>query len=440
MNKRILNLAVPNIISNLTVPLVGFVDMTLMGHQDSDIFIGAVSLGSMIFMFIYSGFGFLRMGTSGFTAQAYGERDFQKSMSALSRALLVGGGAAFLMILLQYPLSLLIFKLIGASQEVEFHAKQYFFIRIWAAPATLSIYAFTGWFLGMQNARSPMAISVTVNLLNIAFSVVFVKLLGMTSDGVALGTLLAQYCGVILSIVLFLRFYGKITKYWSKRAMMQLSGFKRFFRVNSDILIRTLLLTGTIFYFNAKSAALGDEILAVNSLLLQFLWIYSFFIDGFAYASESLVGRYVGAREPRNLKKAVNLLFIWGVGISLPMTLVYHFGGDAILHILTDNQNVFDAAQQFQFWTALIPIVTFSAFLWDGIYVGATASRTMRNAMILSSIVVFLPAFYLLEGFFGNHGLWLAMMLFMASRGIFLGIRAKKAIFQPAKQKAEEPA
>ncbi len=436
MNKRILNLAVPNIISNLTVPLVGFVDLALMGHQNSDIFIGAVSLGSMIFMFIYSGFGFLRMGTSGFTAQAYGERSFEKSMSALTRALLVAIGAALLMIMLQKPLALIIFELIGGSQDVEFHAKQYFFIRIWAAPATLAIYSFTGWFLGMQNARSPMAIAITVNLLNVGFSIFFVEVLGMTSDGVALGTLVAQYCGLILSLVLFFRFYGKIIKYWSKRAMMQLAGFKEFFRVNSDILIRTLLLTGTIFYFNAKSAAFGDEILAVNSLLLQFLWIYSFFIDGFAFAAESLVGKYVGARNPVNLKKAVKLLFLWGVGISLPMTLVYLFGGNTILHILTDNQSVFEAAQEFRFWTALIPMVTFAAFLWDGIYVGATASKAMRNAMIASSVVVFIPAFYLLEGPYGNHGLWFAMMLFMASRGILLTAISKKSIFKPIEKKA----
>jgi len=263
-----------------------------------------------------------------------------------------------------------------------------------------------------------------------------VKILGMTADGVALGTLVAQYCGLVLSLALFFRFYGKIIKYWSKKAMMQLAGFKEFFRVNSDILLRTLLLTGTIFYFNAKSAAFGDEILAVNSLLLQFLWIYSFFIDGFAFAAESLVGKYVGARNPFSLKKAVKLLFLWGVGISLPMTLIYHFGGNTILHILTDNQSVFEAAQKFRFWTALIPIVTFAAFLWDGIYVGATASKAMRNAMIISAVVIFLPAFYLLEGPYGNHGLWFAMMLFMASRGILLTAISKKAIFKPIDKKA----
>lgn len=432
MNRKILHLAVPNIISNLTVPLVGLVDLVLMGHQDSAVFMGAVSLGSMIFMFIYSGFGFLRMGTSGFTAQAYGERSFEKSMSALSRALLTALSAALLLVLLQWPLAWLIFEFIGGSAEVEQLAKEYFFIRIWAAPATLAVYAITGWFIGMQNARSPMAIAITVNLLNVGVSIFFVKYMGMTAKGVALGTLVAQYVGLFVSIFLFARYYGKIVKYWNKKAMMQLEGFKEFFRVNSDILIRTLLLTGTIFYFNAKSAAFGDEILAVNSMLLQFLWVYSFFIDGFAFAAEALVGRYVGANHKHNLKKAVRLLFLWGVGISVPMTLIYHFGGDFFLHLLTDVESVYQAAQPFQFWTALIPVVTFAAFLWDGIYVGATASRTMRNAMILSSLVIFLPAFYLLEAPYGNHGLWFAMMLFMASRGVFLGLRAKKAVFSKA--------
>jgi MATE family multidrug resistance protein len=432
VNRKILRLAVPNIISNLTVPLVGLTDMVLMGHQNSAIYMGAVSLGSMIFMFIYSGFGFLRMGTSGFTAQAYGERSFEKSMNALSRALLTGLSAALLLILLQWPLAWIIFELIEGSAEVEHFAKQYFFIRIWAAPATLAIYAFTGWFIGMQNARSPMAIAITVNLLNVGFSIFFVKYAGMTARGVALGTLIAQYIGVAVSIFLFARYYGKIVKYWNRKAMMKLEGFKVFFRVNSDILIRTLLLTGTIFYFNAKSASFGNEILAVNSALLQFLWVYSFFIDGFAFAAEALVGRYVGANHKSNLKRAVKLLFLWGAGVSLPMTLIYHFGGDFFLHLLTDVESVYQAAQPFQFWTALIPVVTFAAFLWDGIYVGATASRTMRNAMILSSLFVFLPAFYLLEAPFGNHGLWLAILLFMASRGIFLGLRAEKAVFSKA--------
>ncbi len=203
MNRKILRLSIPNIISNLTVPLVGLVDMLLMGHLDSTIYLGAVSLGSMVFMFIYSGFGFLRMGTSGFTAQAYGERSFKKSILTLSRALLVAWSAALILIVLQSPISWAVFQLVGGTPEVELHARQYFFIRIWAAPATLGIYAFTGWFLGMQNAKSPMIISISVNLLNIAFSWFFVRQLGMTSDGVALGTVLAQWSGLLLSLLLF---------------------------------------------------------------------------------------------------------------------------------------------------------------------------------------------------------------------------------------------
>lgn len=400
-----------------------------MGHQNAAVFMGAVSLGSMIFMFIYSGFGFLRMGTSGFTAQAFGKRSLEECMSALSRALMVGWIAAILLILLQWPLAWGIFELINGSEEVEFYARQYFFIRIWAAPATLAIYGFTGWFIGMQNARSPMVIAITVNLLNVLFSVFFVEYYGMTARGVALGTLIAQYIGLFLSMFLFFRFYGKIIKYWSRKAMMKMEGFKIFFRVNSDILIRTLLLTGTIFYFNARSAAFGDEILAVNSMLLQFLWVFSFFIDGFAFAAEALVGKYVGAGSQKNLKRAVRLIFLWGFAISLPMTLLYHFAGNIFIDLFTDVESVFKAAQPYRFWTALIPVITFSAFLWDGIYVGATASRTMRNSMIVSSLFVFLPAFYILEQPLGNHGLWLAMILFMASRGIFLGLRSRKVIF-----------
>jgi MATE family multidrug resistance protein len=373
------------------------------------------------------------MGTSGFTAQAYGERSFKKSILTLSRALLVAWSAALILIVLQSPISWAVFQLVGGTPEVELHARQYFFIRIWAAPATLGIYAFTGWFLGMQNAKSPMIISISVNLLNIAFSWFFVRQLGMTSDGVALGTVLAQWSGLLLSLLLFFRYYKKLLRHWSRKAMMQVAAFKEFFRVNSDILVRTLLLTGTIFFFNAKSASMGNEILAVNALLLQFLWIYSFFIDGFAFAAEALVGKYTGAGDHNQLRLAIKYLFIWGLGISLPMTLVYYFGGDFILTILTSNQELIHTAQKYLFWTALIPIITFSAYLWDGIYVGATASRTMRNAMIFSSLGIFLPAFLLLEAPLGNHGLWLAMMLFMASRGVVLAIRSPKAIFSNIK-------
>jgi len=353
LNKKILNLAIPNIISNITVPLVGLVDLALMGHQQSEIFIGAVSIGAMIFMFLYSGFGFLRMGTSGFTAQAYGQRRLDKSIHTLSRALLVAISAAILLILFQHPLSYFIFNIIGGSPEVEEYAKEYFFIRIWAAPATLSIYAFTGWFLGMQNSRSPMAIAITINVMNVILSISFVKYFGMKSDGVALGTVLAQYSGLFLSIIFFRKYYSRLLKYWNKKAMMNMQAFKEFFRVNKDILIRTILLTGTLFYFNAKSASFGDTILAVNSLLLQFLWIFSFFIDGFAFAAESLVGKYVGAGNTSSLKKAIKMLFLWGIGISMPVTLIYHFGGNAILHLLTNNKEIIEACSPYRFWVKL---------------------------------------------------------------------------------------
>ncbi|MEA3505489.1 MAG: MATE family efflux transporter [Bacteroidota bacterium] len=430
MNKKILKLAVPNIISNITVPLVGLVDIALMGHQQSEIFIGAVALGGMVFMFIYSGFGFLRMGTSGLTAQAYGKRSFEQSIHTLSRSLLVAISAAFLLIIFQKPLSQLIFSIIGGSPEVEQYAKEYFFIRIWAAPATLSIYAFTGWFLGMQNSRSPMAIAITINLMNVILSISFVKFLDMTSDGVALGTVLAQYSGLFLSIIFFKKYYARLLSYWHKKTMMNIDAFKEFFRVNRDILIRTLLLTGTLFYFNAKSASFGDETLAVNSLLLQFLWVFSFFIDGFAFAAESLTGKYVGANNYPALKQVVKKLFIWGFAISLPVTLLYYFGGNTIMHLLTNNQDIINASKPYHIWIALIPITTFAAFLWDGIYVGATASAIMRNSMIISSLFIFIPVFYFTQNTLENHGLWLAMTLFMASRGIFLGLFAKKAVFE----------
>lgn len=439
MNKRILNLAIPNIISNITVPLVGLVDVALMGHQQSVIYLGAIALGSMIFTFIYSAFGFLRMGTSGFTAQARGRRDFSLCIHTLGRAAIVAMAGTLLLWLLQIPIAHFTFWIIGASGQVEILARQYFYIRIWAAPATLGVYALSGWFLGMQNAKTPMVMALVINLANIIVSYSLIRFGGLKSDGVAWGTVIAQYCGLITGIVLFNRHYLKLVKYWSHKAMMDVNALKDFFHVNRDIFLRTILLTGTIFFFTSKSAVYGNTLLAVNTLLLQFLWIYSYFIDGFAFAAEALTGRYMGSGDKQKLSVVINRLFTWGLIISSLATIVYYTAGEYILQILTTNPTVLLAVKPYFLWAVAIPLTTFPAFLWDGIYIGATASVPMRNAMIASVFFVFLPAYYLLEPLMGNHGLWLAMTLFMISRGLFLSFRAKKAPFFTIPDKTSTP-
>ena len=432
MNKRILHLAVPNIISNITVPLLSMVDISLVGHLEtnSKLHLGAISLGTMIFNVIYWGFSFLRMGTSGFTAQAFGRKDSRESMLILSRAVAVAIGGALLLIFLQGPIAKIGFHLLDGSPEVEHLARQYYSIRIWAAPATIGLYALTGWFIGMQNARIPMALAIVVNLLNIGFNVLLIRSFGMTSDGVALGTVMAQYCGIILGGFLFLRHHKSLLKHWSYKAMVELKALKLFFSVNKNIFIRTICLIFVMSFFTAKSAGIGNTVLAVNSVLLQFFMFFSFVMDGFAYAAEALTGRFFGEESRKQLKKAVNLLFQWGVGFAALFTSAYVLLGDQLLLLLSDNKEVLETSGQYIFWVWSIPLLTFAAFLWDGIFIGATASRSMRNAMVVSTLFSFLPVYYFLIGPFGNHGLWLAFMLFQASRGTIQTILARYAVFK----------
>lgn len=426
MNRQILRLAIPNIISNITIPLLGMVDLAIMGHLGDEVYLGAIALGTIIFNFIYWGFGFLRMGTSGFTAQAYGARNFQEMITILVRALLVAVGAGLVILALQKPIALLGFLLIPGSKEVEELAVTYFNIRIWSAPATLSLYAFTGWFLGMQNARTPMVIAIFINVLNIGLNFLFVYAFGMRVEGVALGSLLAQYGGLLLTAVFFRNYYRRLLKYFSAHALKQWHAFREFFTVNKDILIRTLCLIFTFSFFTARSAAENDTILAVNTLLLQFLFIFSYFLDGFAYAAESLIGRYVGARDQQRLQRVIRYLFRWGFILSLPFSLGYLLGGNFILHVLTNNQPVIDLAHHYFPWVMLVPLVTFAAFIWDGVFIGATAVAPMRNTLLVATLVVFIPTYFISREYIGNHGLWLALILFMVTRSILLTFYSKR--------------
>lgn len=432
LNKKILKLAIPNIISNITIPLVGMVDLAVLGHLESELYIGAIAVGGLIFNVLYWGFGFLRMGTSGFTAQAFGERNLHETMNILGRALLVALGGALLLILLQGPIGWVFFKLINGSSEVEALAREYYSIRIFAAPATIGLYALTGWFIGMQNTRFPMMIAITVNLLNLGFNLYFIYGLGMKSDGVAWGTLIAQYSGLILGLILFMRYYKKLLKYWSRKALFELVGMKKFFLVNRDIFIRTMCLIFVFTFFTSQSASSDNTILAVNTLLLQFFMLFSFVADGFAYAGEALVGRFIGARNTPSLKKVIRLLFIWGFLISIPFTLAYAFFSDKILFILTNNQAIIEASKPYLLWIIFIPLAGFPSFIWDGIYIGATASKGMRNTMIIATALVFIPAFFLFKDQLGNHALWLALILFLLARGFGQTVMAKKFVYLKA--------
>ncbi len=432
MNRSILRLAIPNIVTNITVPLVGMADLAILGHLggSTEAYIGAIALGGMIFNFIYALFSFLRMGTTGFTAQAYGAADQRAVSLALARSMIVAATGGLLLILIQAPIDWFTFRVIDSSAEVEALASQYFYIRIWAAPATLGLYALNGWFLGMQNARFPMILAILINLLNVGANYLFVYGFGMTSDGVAWGTLIAQYTGLITGCILFLRYYRNIILHWTARGIMELKAMKRFFAVNRDIMIRTLLLILAFSLFTTSSAGLSDEVLAVNTLLLQFLFLFSYFLDGFAYAAESLAGKFFGMGDRQALVKFIRYIFIWGIAISVPFSIAYLAGGHYILYILTDNTNVISLATPYLPWLALIPMASFAAFIWDGIFTGCTATAAMRNTMIIASLVIFLPLNYLLPPLMLNHGLWLALILFMLARSIIMSLYAPKAIYK----------
>ena len=420
LNREILRLAIPNIVTNITVPLLGLVDLALMGQLDGPQYIGAIALGSIIFNVIYASFNFLRMGSSGFASQAWGAKAYQEISLVLLRSLMVALGLAFVLIVLQYPIQWLSFLILDGSESVTVLAREYFYVRIWAAPATLGLYAFFGWYLGIQNAKIPMIIALTINLINIALNFVFVYGFHMTSAGVALSTVIAQYSGLILAVYFLFKKYPQYITRFPIAVIMQTQALVKFFKVNSDIFIRTLLLLLSLAFFTNVSAQHGDDILAVNTLLFQFFFIFSYFEDGFAFAGEALSGKALGSGDQQLLKKTIRNLFNWGWGAAVVASVVFAIGFEWVMEILTNDQHLRDLSMEYMIWILILPLTSSAAFIWDGIFVGVTASREMRNAMIVSSLIVFLPAYYLTASVWGNNALWFALNLFMIARGLMM--------------------
>lgn len=425
MNRRILHLAIPSIVSNITVPLLGLVDVTIVGHLGATAYIGAIAVGGLLFNILYWNFGFLRMGTSGLTSQAYGRKDKDAEIRVLVQTVSVGLFSALAMLILQYPIERLAFRLLDTSAEVEQYAVSYFRICIWGAPAVLAQYGFTGWFIGMQNSRYPMYIAIVMNVINIVCSSCFVFLFGMKVEGVALGTVVAQYSGVMMAWWLWFYNYKELRGRITFRGSLQLIAMRRFFAVNRDIFLRTLCLIGVTTFFTSTGARQGDVILAVNTLLMQLFTLFSYIMDGFAYAGEALSGRYVGACNLVQLKRAVKALFGWGVGLSLVFTLLYGIGGENFLGLLTNDTVVIETAGHYFYWVLAIPLAGFAAFLWDGILIGATATRFMLWAMLVASGSFFV-IYYCFSGATNNHMLWLAFLVYLALRGIMQTLWSRK--------------
>lgn len=424
MNKQILHIALPSIISNITVPLLALVDTTIVGHLGSASYIAAIALGGMIFNMIYWLFNFLRMGTGGLTAQAYGANQHQATSYILLRSLTIAGGIALTLLLLQRPIFQVTFHFVTATAEVRSLASIYFNILIWGAPAMLALYSFTGWFLGMQNARIPMCIAITQNVVNIAVSTLLVFGYHLKIEGVALGTLISQYTALLLAVIFCLTKFD-VKQHFELKAILDINTLKRFFQINRDIFLRTLCLIAVTTYFTSAGSTQGEVTLAANTLLMQFFIIFSYFMDGFAYAGEALGGRYFGAHDRLNFQRVTRCLFAWGGALSVLFFFIYFLSGTSLLHLLTDDSQVINRAQQYLPIIYFIPLISFAAFLFDGLYIGTTATRYMLISMFCAS-----AAFFVLINVctLSNTLLWLAFLVYLGGRGLMQAFLFKKTV------------
>ena len=425
LDRQILNLALPSIVSNITVPLLGLCDVAIMGHVGGASHIGAIAVGSMIFNVMYWLFGFLRMGTSGLTSQALGARRLKDAAVMLRRSLLVALAAGLAIVILQWPLQQLTFFLMQPTDDVNALCIPYSYICIWGAPAVLGLYALTGWYIGMQNTRIPMLIAIGQNIANIGASLFLVMGLGLGVTGVALGTVIAQWVGFLASLLLLRRYYGKLLHRHVVRWVEIRQGLGHFFRLNTDIFLRTVCLVSVNLYFTSAGAAQGALILAANTLLMQFFMFYSFVMDGFAFAAEALSGRYYGGGNLPMLRQTIIHTFRWGVAVALVFTLVYWLGGTPFLSLLTNDDAVVATAIDYLPWAVLVPFCGLAAFVWDGVFIGITASRPMFLSCLMAASAFFaihlgVIRFYPLPS--ANHILWLAFLTYLVLRGGVLTI------------------
>ena len=457
LNKQIVRLAVPSILANITIPLVGLVDTAIVGHISNAAAIGGIAIGTMLFDLLYWNFGFLRVGTSGMTAQAYGRESRvesgkwkveslesrvesgesrvecgEETSRLLKQSLTIAGGAALLIWAIQWFFVTAVLAVVPCSPEVAEMAKNYFYVRIWAAPATLSLMAFKGWFIGMQDTRSPMAVDILVNVVNMVASYLLAVYTPLGVVGVAWGTLIAQYSGLILAFAL-LAYRYRIRLAW--REMGWNKELQSFMRLNGNIFIRSLCFMVVYVGFTSIAGYYGDTELAVSSILMKLFMLFSFFVDGFAYAGEALVGKIIGeSQESRveslesRVERCVRLLFRWSMGVGLFFTLIYALWGEECIGLLTDDKDVLAASVCYMGWLIAMPIISTLAFMWDGIYVGATAGKEIRNAMIYAAIA-FVICYAGLHTVWGVQALYVAYFAHLLARVVYLSIGWKRLIY-----------
>ena len=400
------------------------VDVAVTGHLGNAAYLAAIAVGGSMFNMLYWLFGFLRMGSSGMTAQAYGASDRTSTDLILYRALLVALLAGAVMIALHTPIAHTVLRFMDPDPDTLDLAGRYFAICIWGAPAVLGTYALSGWFLGMQNSRATMWMSVIINVANIAVSLTLVYGFHLTIDGVATGTLTAQWLGLAAGLMLCRRykphFHG-----W--RRILDLGQLRRFFSINLDIFLRTVCLVAVTIWFTRAGARQGTVMLAVNALLMQLFMLFSFFMDGFAFAGEALCGRDIGRGDNASLRRSVGALFRWGAGLALAFTLLYMAGGEWFLRFMSDDATVVSHAGEYLWWAVTIPIAGFAAFTWDGVFIGATRTRLMLLSMAGATAVYFATYFALFPSLH-NHAVWLAFLLYLAARGLGQTLLARRII------------
>jgi len=421
-HRHILAIAVPIVISNVSTPLVGLVDTAVMGRLEDAAYIGAIALGAIILNFLFWGLGFLRMSTTALTAQAQGAGDNDEVRASLGRAMGFALAAGGLMIVLQLPLNTIAFALVEATDKVESLSSEYFKIRIWSAPAVLSNYVLLGWFIGLGQSGKALVIQLFLNGINLILDIYFVLGLGYDVAGVGAASVIAEYSAFALGLWLMMRELRQRPGVFALSKLLDPVKLRRTMAINRDIMIRTLCLIFAFTWFTAQAAKSGDVILAANAILLNFITLSAFFLDGFAVAAETLVGRAMGANNRTTFKRVVKLSALWAFAISICVSLLFWFAGSYVIDFLTINAEVRNSASIYLPWAAAAPVVAILAYQLDGVYNGVTRTAEMRNLMILS-LALYLAAWWILVPLYGNHGLWAALIFFLMIRGLTLAVR-----------------
>jgi len=426
-HKQLLLLALPMILSNITVPLLGLVDTTVIGHLPHAYFLGGSAIGAMIITSITWLCGFLRMSTTGLSAQALGLNNFDKNLLVLFRGLAVAFTLGLVLILLQQPFLNVALNLSGGSEQVQYYARQYSEIRIWGFPASLGNLVILGWLIGNHQTKSVMWLLIITNLINVVLDVIFVYGFHWQVQGVAFATLIAEYCGMIfgLSIIFFRYKIAVKTLLQNSRtlfsSLIERSSLFSYFKLNRDILIRTLCLEICFIFITFQGARLGDNVVAANAILMNFLLLISFGLDGIANATEAMVGKAQGEKNSNKLQNIVNIALLWAGLFAVLYSLFFAFAGEFLLTLISDIPSVIGFAKEYLIWMVLMPVISCWCYLFDGVYIGLMQAKAMRNSMIIATFTCFFPLWWVLQNSLpqnmGNHALWAAFSLFMLARG-----------------------